>query len=253
MSQTQDARAVAYRALCLGALLQRAEFELALQNTHEIILFEDIRQQVVQKHHDFNKRLLDWLDNEKLAARLSDNERYLLQKPLGSWSEKALISVGWRFEALGVMLWALQRLESIPAYDEQFDPEIILEPLDICNPTIDFIWLANLRPDDELRQALDQAELWNWRSRVTELERMGVRPPQGVSFREIIRVTAEGAYLNQHIPQPIQGDFPVYGKAYIDLSYDEYTLTSAIAYERYFSLNWVCELTSEWEKVRVDR
>jgi hypothetical protein len=249
----QNARAVAYRALCLGALLKRGEFELELQNLDEWSLFDAVRENVLNKHQSINRQLLQWLDEEAISSHLSESEKFLLNKPLGTWTERILITVGWRIEALGTMLWALQRIDSLPSYDSQFEPENLLEAIDLLNPTIDFIWMASLREDSNLSEGRDQAELWNWRSRARELERMGVRPPEGFSFRQIIHQTSERAYQEGHIPYMIDGDFPAFGKAYADLDADEFALMSAIAYERYSALNWVCEVTTEWESIRIDR
>jgi hypothetical protein len=249
----QNARAVAYRALCLGTLLKRGEFELELQNLDEWSVFDAVRENILHKHQGLNDYLLQWLDEESISTHLSESENFLLNKALGTWTERTLITVGWRIEALGTMLWALQRLDQLPAYDSQFEPADILEPLDLLNPTIDFIWMASLRDVASLSASRDQAELWNWRSRARELERMGVRPPEGFTFRQIIHQTSERAYQEGHIPYMIDGDFPAFGKAYADLDADEFALMSAIAYERYSALNWVCEVTNEWESIRIDR
>mgnify|MGYP000179510667 CR=1 FL=1 len=248
----QDARAVAYRALCLGALLQRAELELSLQDVDEWSVFDEVRQHFIKKQESKIQKLSQWLIDEHIAPHLSETEQYLMGKPAGKWSERNLISVGWRTEALGTMLWVLNRIDYLPGYDNQFDPDDLLVPLDIFQPTIDFIWMARLRPDYELTQERDRAELWNWRSRARELKRMGVRPPEGVTFNEIIRLTAEDAYQKGHIDVPISGDFPVLNKSYAHLTADEYAILSAIAYERNSALSWVCEITSEWESIRID-
>ena len=248
----QNSRAVAYRALCLGALLKRAEWELAIRNSDERLIFDDVRAHVLQKQKRQNEDLLKWLNAEKITVHFSNLEFQLLHKPLGTWSERTLVSIGWRIEALGIMLWVLNRIDGIPAYDDQFIAVDVIAPLDLMSPTIDFIWLATLRPVAELLQARDCAEQWDWRSRATELERMGVRPPEGVTFSDVIRATAERAHANGHVPYLIQGDFPAFSKAYVDLTDDEYSLTSAIAYERYFALNWVCEISTKWEGIRID-
>lgn len=248
----QDSRTVAYRALCLGALLKRSEWELAVQNSDERFIFDGVRNHVLQKYQQFNADLLQWLSTEKIMPHLSKSERRILKQPFGTWSERTLMCIGWRLEALGILLWALKRVDTIPTYDDPFIAEEMIESLDLLNPTIDFIWLASLHPAEELRIARDSAEQWNWRSRATELERMGVRPPDGVTFSDVIRFTAERALDNGHLPHLIHGDFPAFGKAYVDLTDDEYALTSAIAYERYFALNWVCELSTSWEGIRID-
>lgn len=248
----QDARAVAYRALCLGVLLQRAELELSLQDVGEWSVFDEVKQRFIKKQEAKIQQLTQWLIAENISTHLSETEQYLLRKPAGKWSERNLISVGWRSESLGMMLWALQRMDDLPDYDTQFDPDDLLVPLDIFQPTIDFIWMADLRPDYELTQERDRAELWSWRSRARELKMMGVRPPEGVTFNEIIYFTAERAYQNGHIEMPIAGDFPALNKSYAHLTSDDYAILSAIAYERNSALSWICEITSEWESIRID-
>lgn len=249
----QDARAVAYRALCIGALLKRGELELSVQELADWSVFDGVRDHFLKQQHTVNDQLHQWLMDEKIAPHLSETERQLLGRPLGAWSERTLLTVEWRTEALGMMLWALNRMELIPSYDTQFELENILAPLDIFEPTIDFIWLASLRSEYELTHARDQAELWNWRSRARELQRMGVKPPEGVTFREIIRFTAERAYKDGHIAEPIDGDFPVFNKSYAELNSDDSALLSAIAYERNSALSWICEITSEWESIHIDQ
>lgn len=249
----QNERAVAYRALCLGALLKRAELEVAVRTADDLLLFEDVRDQYVKRQSEINERLLQWLHEEKIEAHLSEAERYLLLvKPIGSWSERTLISAGWRVESLGIMLWALNRLSDIPSYDTQFEVDDVLEPLDIFQSTIDFVWCARLRNLDELRACRDQAEIWHWRSRATELERLGVRPPGGVTFREIIQFTAEQAYRDGHTPFLIDGDFPAFRRSYAVQTPAQFALTSAIAYERNFAASWICELSTEWESILID-
>lgn len=250
--QLQNEYAVAYRALCLGALLRRSELELNLQELHRFDTPDAVRDDVLNRQFQLNTRLGRWAQREQLRAHFTRTERLWMDAPLGTWSERTLVTVTWQVESLGMLLWALNWLDDIPAYDEQFDPEPVLAPLEILTPAIDFIWCAQLRPRDELDSLRDQAELWNWRSRATELERMGVRPPEGFTFQEIIRETAERAYHNGHIAHIIAGDFPVYGKAYADLSDDEFTIASAIAYERYAAINWMCELPNTWENILAD-
>lgn len=249
----QNARVVAYRALSLGALLKRGELELAVQENYQWSRQNRRRKQGTPEQEALDNQLHEWLLNENIVDYLSDMEYQLLSKPLGTWSERTLTTVSWRTEALGTMLWTLNRIDKLPDYDTQFDISDILEPLDIFTPTIDFIWMASLRSDDELTQARDQAEMWNWRSRARELQRMGVKPPEGVSFQEIIRLTTERAYNDKLIAQTIKGDFPAYGKSYTELNPDEYALVSSIAYERNSALSWICEITSEWESIRIDQ
>ena len=49
----QDARAVAYRALCLGALVKRGEIEVAVQDVDEWSVFDGVREHFLSKHQNF--------------------------------------------------------------------------------------------------------------------------------------------------------------------------------------------------------
>jgi len=252
-SGLQSARTVAYRALSLGALLKRGELEITLQNLVDYSFETNLSTDLIASHQDSYTKLIEWVEDEKLGDKLTQTESYLIEKPLQSWSERVIINTSWRVESLGIMLWALNMIDEIPDFDTQFVPHDVLTPLDILTPTIDFIWMADLRFAKVLKEARDQAELWHWRSRARELEQLGVRPPAGVSFAEIIRMTAMRGYEEGKLPHPFEGDFPVFGTSYARIDAEQYSLLSSIAYERYFALNWLCELSSEWQSIPVDR
>jgi hypothetical protein len=55
---------------------------------------------------------------------------------------------------------------------------------------------------------------------------------------------AEGA-----IPEPIDGDFPAFGKAFRELAADEHAAVAATALERLYALNWLCGYASDWDSV----
>lgn len=252
-ARIQSARAVAYRALCLGAILKRGELEIQFQSPPDDVQPADPRRYLKSKLHDLNDQLLQWVEDEHLLPHLIDSERKLLQKPLGTWRERTITALSWRVESLGVMLWALRYLDAIPAFDTQFEPDDVLGPLDVLTPSIDFIWRANLRPARSLLMMRDRAEAWNWRSRASELEHLGIQPPDGFTFREIIHVTAEKARAKGNVPYLIDGDFPAFDVPFCELNSDQYAVVSNIAYERYSALSWLCELTAEWESIRIDR
>ena len=52
----QDAQAVAYRALCLGALLKRTELEISIQEIDEWSVFDDPQQQLLAKKEQENEK-----------------------------------------------------------------------------------------------------------------------------------------------------------------------------------------------------
>jgi hypothetical protein len=252
ISGLQSARAAAYRALCLGSLIKRHELECAVKRLREDAVPDGVRRYITSRHWTENQRLLHWVSDECLDAHFSKAESILLGKTFATWSDKALAAAGWRSEALGIILWALRFVDDLPAFDTRFDIHVVMSPLEVLTPTIDFVWQAGLRPAENLRQLREIAELWHWRSRVAELQLLGVKPQDGVSFAEIIRSTAEQGYQDRLLPPPIDQDFPAFGKAYNQATSEQQNLLSHIAHERATALNWLCELSSEWESLPID-
>jgi hypothetical protein len=187
-----------------------------------------------------------WLRRENLADSLSVGERTLVAKPLEDWSEQEASAVGWHDEAAGVLLWAISAVDELPRYDARFESIPSLVPL--LAPTADFRLAASLRPAEELGRARDLAELWHWRSRTTQLRRDG----DGTDVDAVVRQSATSAHAAGSIPEPIDGDFPAFGKAYRDLDGEEYANATAIAMERHRALNWLCGYASEWDNVPTD-
>jgi hypothetical protein len=254
MSQTgiQEARTAAYRALCLGALLTRSGLETAVQRLQSNDVPDGVRRFITARHWNDHQRLIQWIRDERLESYLSRAERQLLSKPFPSWSARNQTVAGWRSESLGVILWALRFIDTVPAFDTRFDLSTVMNTVDVFTPTIDFIWQAGLRPADEIQRMRDTADLWNWRARAAELQRMGIKPPEGMSFAEIIRITAEQGYQEALLPAPIDGDFPAFGNPYSSMTPEQAVNTSFIAQHRCSALNWLCELSSEWENLPVD-
>lgn len=187
-----------------------------------------------------------WLRRENLADSLSIGERTLVAKPLEDWSEQESSAVGWRDEAAGVLLWAISAVDELPGYDTRFDSIPSLVPL--LAPTADFRLAASLRPAEEIVRARDLAELWHWRSRTTQLRRDG----DGSESDAGVRQSAASAHAAGAIPEPIDGDFPAFGKAYRDLDDEEQANATAIALERHRALNWLCGYASDWDNVPTD-
>lgn len=248
-----NARTTAYRTFCLGALHKRAELEQAAIRLKHSDTPENVRRFVLARHWNENQRLLRWIYDEKLEAHFTRSERSLLAQSYPAWPETLLEDMHWKRERLGMLLWALRVIETVPGFDTPFKFDALMTPLDIFTPTIDFVWRAALRPSGEVRSMRDLADLWHWRTQLAELVKMGIRPQGGVSFTEIIRETAEQAYQDRYLPAPIGGDFPAFGRAYAELSRDQQQTITRIAQERSAALDWLCAGVGEGRPVDYSR
>lgn len=109
--------------------------------------------------------IVDWLKDEALWDELSPAElSYVLaEEP----TEKQTINATWRSEALIVLLWALGKVGTLPAANEQYDT-ILFQ--DLLPPFTDltaaeFISHAHCRPDEELEQMAGELMHFHWEAR----------------------------------------------------------------------------------------
>ena len=232
----QDARQVAYRALCLGALLKRHSVETAMLSLND--LPPEIQDGWRREHEGIHQHLKKWVLEEKILGYFSSDERQLWDANLGKWQQLDRAKIYWRCESLGMLLWAMEVVEA-PYYDTQFDLETLLLPLDLMSPTIDFVWMASLRDADVIHQARDLAQQWHWRAQAQT---------QGLDV-ETIKKVANEMYTAGNLPEIIEDDFPALSKSYAKLDNEELTQVSSIAKERHYALNWLCKQSGDWDDV----
>ena len=191
-----------------------------------------------------------WLRREDLADALSARERALISTSVRDWSERETLDASWRSESVGVLLWALSVFDDMPEYDARFETLPTLVPL--LAPTADFRDTANLRSPDELADARDRAELWHWRARTRRLQEGDGPGSESHDLDAVARQAAAFAYAERRIPEPIDGDFPAFGKAYRALDAEEYSAVTSTSAERHYALNWLCGYASDWDSVPTE-
>jgi Domain of unknown function (DUF4272) len=245
----QSTRQVAYRALCLGTLLRRNALEMGIRSVND--LPDGIQDGWKREHEGIQQHLKQWIVEERILGYFSPNERQLMDAELGGWQQLDTMTIYWRCESLGILLWALEIVDA-PYYDTQFDAETLLEPLDLMNPTIDFIWQASLRDAGVIHHARDLSEKWHWRASITQRQQRDDKLSDGISYAELIKQVTEETYSTGNLPSVMGDDFPVLGKAYAQLTNEEYRSISSIAKERHYALNWLCHMSDGWDNVPTE-
>ncbi len=228
---------IADRVLCIAVT---AMLGAVLANLRDGALDEAKAAQYATEAHR-------WLRRENLADSLSVRERTLVAKPLEEWSDQDASDAGWGNEPAAVLLWAISAVDELPPYDSRV--ESLPSPVPLLAPTADFRQAARLRPDEEIGRARSVAELWHGRSHTTKLQRAGERQAEGADFDAVTRQSAARAHAEGSLPEPIDGDFPAYGKAYRELADDEYAEATAIAVERLRAFNWLSGASPDWDSV----
>jgi hypothetical protein len=189
---------------------------------------------------------------------MSAKEKALASSTAVSMTHKQHLDAMWRLESAQTLMWALGLLTEMPPYDLHAPSEILKEL-----PSVhDLLKAAMLRPQTEIDRARDVAELWHWRSRTRQVIEEGhsfradeQMKAAGIgSFDDIVRFAAKSAHERGDIPAPIDMDFPVKGKAYRELSAQEWSEVNSITMERHVALNWLCGYARRnlWDETPTD-
>ncbi len=150
----------------------------------------------------------------------------------------------WRLEAFQVLIWSLGVVHSLPDVATPARAELANE----------YTWkdggklasLSRLRPQAVIDRQREVAELWHWRSRTRQIIEEGRAFPTSLAsatefrgYDDVVRSVAEGAEKDG-VTTRVNGDFSLLGKAYRDLTADEWSSVRSITVERHFALNWLC-------------
>jgi hypothetical protein len=243
MAEPIQSRVAAQREICLLAFSCRGYFEDEFHRGDESVLDAP----------DSVRRLGEWLRGEGLWERLSSEEKALMERPTGEWTNQERLNAGWRIESAGAIAWALSLLP-MPPYDKSFRPGHVLDVVpERGQPTEAWIRQARLRREHEILEQRELAESWLWRYRTEQNLRNpnGYGPPPGRTFAQIIARSAkhhqdEGWFLM------IDGDYPAFGRSYAKLGPREFEIAGSIALERLHALNWICDEEEDWDQVLCD-
>jgi Domain of unknown function (DUF4272) len=156
-------------------------------------------------------------------------------------TQQQIVNASWRVESVMTLMWALGIIPELIAFDQQAKPDLMKQ---IPGENISsFLVNSKLLDGKRIEKSRSLAELWHWRSRTRELiEQKRPFPteiPQFKSYDEIVRFTAKAANEEGSF-QIIDEDFVAIGKAYRDLTDEEWSSIRSITFERHFALNWLC-------------
>lgn len=101
-----------------------------------------------------------WLERESLNDAVTEVEQRLFEAESGSWPRAAIDDALWRKEALGVLLWGLEHLESIPAYEVEFNQQALDEAITRYGSVSSFRANGRLRVEDQVEAAWVEADAW---------------------------------------------------------------------------------------------
>ncbi|MCC6359891.1 MAG: DUF4272 domain-containing protein [Phycisphaerales bacterium] len=235
---------VAWRALCLASVIMRGQIEAALAENPQN-----------GEAKTAAKRLADFIKTSELARWFSNQEAASIVEPPGSWPRQTFINAHWRFEALAVLLWAIGRIDVMPAFDATVNTVEIPNMVPLLGDleaVHGFVRKSELRESDALDEMREIAESWHWRAR-THARATGMYPTDS-DPNELLEYARESASHAGESGQftPIDGDYPAFGKPYQRVTKEEWQLLISIAQERHYASNWLCGDSADWDNVSLD-
>ena len=207
------------------------------------------REQFLEQHRQRQAQVADVLKETGVWSAMSSSERAFMTAAPNQIDGQALRNVSWLMESASCLIWALGHVEQFAPYDTQSDvDQLRLLPSD---GIVALIRNATLRDSAAISGARDVAELWHWRSRTRQLQEGGrpVELPNDLTLVDVIRMAAEKAAADGLFERAIDGDFPVRGRSYAQLTADEWAEVTSIAMERHKAFNWLCGYApgNKWE------
>jgi hypothetical protein len=218
------------------------------------------REGFAQKSESLAKAYWNTVNVSPIFPYLSPWEREFADSTILTMSSQDQIDALWRAEAVQVLMWGLRLITELPAPETQASPDLLKS--EAQSRPVEFLASPVLRSEREIDHAREIAELWHWRSRTEELIRDGRSLPsdenltkQGIrSYHDIVRLAVNAAHQRNDIHLVIAGDFGVKGKAYAQLSPEEWSEVRSISLERHRALNWLCghSPNNDWDSTPTD-
>lgn len=193
--------------------------------------------------------------NAGLWDSMSEDERAFMQIGPLETTARHQIDASWSVEAIACMRWAVGKLDGLPAWDQQADPRSA--GFQKGERAKDLIETATLRPKSEIEKMRDNAEAWHWRCRTRMLLETEKIPPvleNGTAMDQVIAMSANFSVENRAFEETIDNDYPAFGKAFREITEEEFLTVRSISQERHKALNWLCGYApgNRWAETPTD-
>jgi hypothetical protein len=124
----------------------------------------------VSEEPEDRDKVIDFLKEQDLWNSVSHDEKELFSKEL---SDKEHINISWRSEAIWLLLWVINKVDTIDLPNEEVSIPQILELLpDFMTDTKNFVQSATIKSVSKILDLSDLTYRLHWATRHTELNNL---------------------------------------------------------------------------------
>jgi len=124
----------------------------------------------VSEEPNDREEVITFLREQELWDSVSNDEKDLFSKEL---SDKEHINISWRSEAIWLLLWVINKVDTIDLPNEEVSISQILELLpEFMTDTKDFVQSATIKSVSEILDLSDLTYRLHWATRHTELNNL---------------------------------------------------------------------------------
>jgi len=222
---------IAIRALCIGSVVMRAEFETELS--------DDPPEEDRASHIEGINRINQWIIEQNLSDHFTPGEIALIAKKPGEWSLDEAFEGSWRLEALGMLMWSLGLTDFMPEWDEPFNLDDIMPRLHLGAPVKKLLLSIKPLGEEEIKRQCRIAEIWHWRMRATMISREDQPECEPCRMTPEISEAAQAAYEKEFIPEVMEDDFVAFDKPVHKLESEEFVQLTSITVKRHLACQWL--------------
>jgi hypothetical protein len=221
---------VARRALALCAVACRSQLEPHAGDAEARAIHESVRA---------------WLLAARVDAELEDEERRIVETPLGQLSREDAAEAGWRGEGAATLAWGLGRW-SLPAIDTPVDAADVAMQLDwLGDEPLAFCESVRMRARSDVVQLAEMLEVAQWR-----LDRALAGEP-AVSLRNFDAGTFSWPREAEPLAFGDGGDLAVGGQPLDAAPEHAQRLARRIVAERRRAVNWLAGQNPVYSAVEI--
>lgn len=208
---------VARRALVLTAIVYRGFLEHSEEDKNE--------------REGQRAAVLEWIEAHALDEELEDDERILLDTPVGDLEEQLAVNAFWRSEGLGVLAWALGT--ELDPHDRNVDAAGLSGALGFLDTELpEHVTDPYLRDPEELEWMAKRLLGIHWRLRQFSIK------PESMDFKAFSEDCWFGSFDLEGIDLA-DSDLAIGGTPIADCDPEIIDRCQSVALERHQAINWL--------------